>query len=152
MAERPWKFESSRPHQSLEFIKEIQGVSGKVKIQTTLQTTLNHASPRAEKCCHVQLVWRLPTILIASARLGIVVTGASRCSLHGNIVMRILSKRQLKELVLYSPQHIARLEKAGQFPKRVHLGPSRVGWVEAEVLDWLQKRLDRREAPSRHSF
>jgi hypothetical protein len=37
--------------------------------------------------------------------------------------MRILSKRQLKELVLYSPQHIARLEKAGQFPKRVHLGP-----------------------------
>lgn len=33
--------------------------------------------------------------------------------------MRILSKRQLKELVLYSPQHIARLEKAGQFPKRV---------------------------------
>ena len=61
--------------------------------------------------------------------------------------MRILSKCQLKELVLYSPQHIARLERAGQFPKRVHLGPARVGWVEAEVLDWLQKRLDRREAP-----
>jgi prophage regulatory protein len=40
--------------------------------------------------------------------------------------MRILSKRQLKELVLYSPQHVARLEQAGQFPKRVHLGLSRV--------------------------
>ena len=65
--------------------------------------------------------------------------------------MRILSKRQLKELVLYSPQHIARLEKAGQFPQRVNLGPYRVGWVEDEVLDWLQQRLDRREAPSRHS-
>ncbi|MEO1196717.1 MAG: AlpA family phage regulatory protein [Pseudomonadota bacterium] len=51
--------------------------------------------------------------------------------------MRILSKRQVKELVLYSPQHIARLEKAGQFPKRVPLGPNRVGWVESEVLDWL---------------
>ncbi len=36
--------------------------------------------------------------------------------------MRILSKRQLKELVLYSPQHVARLEKAGKFPKRVVLG------------------------------
>jgi hypothetical protein len=36
--------------------------------------------------------------------------------------MRILSKRQLKELVLYSPQHIARLEKVGQFPRRVQLG------------------------------
>ncbi|MBS8271732.1 transcriptional regulator, partial [Halomonas litopenaei] len=35
--------------------------------------------------------------------------------------MRILSKRQVKELVLYSPQHTARLEKAGLFPKRVQL-------------------------------
>lgn len=64
---------------------------------------------------------------------------------HGEIVMRIISKHQLKELVLYSPQHIARLEKAGKFPKRVQLGSNRVGWVEDEVLDWLQKRLDRRE-------
>ncbi|RXV64803.1 transcriptional regulator [Roseovarius sp. A46] len=60
--------------------------------------------------------------------------------------MRILSKRQLKELVLYSPQHISRLEKAGQFPKRVQLGPNRVGWIEDEVLDRLQSRLDERES------
>jgi len=59
--------------------------------------------------------------------------------------MRMISKRQLKELVLYSPQHVARLEKAGKFPLRVQLGPNRVGWVESEVLDWLQKRLDERE-------
>ena len=65
--------------------------------------------------------------------------------------MRILSKRQLKELVLYSPQHIARLEKAGEFPKRIQLGPNRVGWVEEEILNWLQLRIDRREEPSRHS-
>ncbi len=58
--------------------------------------------------------------------------------------MRILSKRQVTELVLYSPQHIARLEKAGQFPKRVPLGPKRVGWVESEVLEWLEERLQRR--------
>ena len=64
--------------------------------------------------------------------------------IYGDIVMRILSKRQLKELVLYSPQHVARLEKAGEFPKRIQLGPNRVGWVEAEVLEWLQSRLDNR--------
>ena len=64
----------------------------------------------------------------------------------GDIVMRILSKRQLKELVLYSPQHVARLEKAGKFPKRVQLGPNRVGWVEDEVMDWLLQRLESREA------
>ncbi len=63
----------------------------------------------------------------------------------GEILMRILSKRQLKELVLYSPQHVARLEKAGTFPLRIHLGPNRVGWVEDEVLNWLQERLDRHE-------
>ncbi len=59
--------------------------------------------------------------------------------------MRILSKRQVTELVLYSPQHIARLEKAGSFPKRVPLGPNRVGWVESEVQDWLEARLLLRE-------
>ena len=62
----------------------------------------------------------------------------------GDFVMRILSTRQVKELVLYSPQHIARLEKAGLFPRRVPLGPNRVGWVEREVLDWLEERLKRR--------
>jgi prophage regulatory protein len=61
------------------------------------------------------------------------------------IVMKIISKRQLKELVLYSPQHIARLEKAGQFPKRVRLGQARVGWIEDEVLDWLKQRIARRD-------
>ena len=59
--------------------------------------------------------------------------------------MRILSKRELRELVLYSPQHITRLEKAGQFPKRIKLGQARVGWIESEVLDWLQERIDSRD-------
>ena len=59
--------------------------------------------------------------------------------------MRILSKRQVKDLVLYSPQHIARLEAAGKFPRRVRLGQNRVGWVEGEVLEWLQSRIDARD-------
>ena len=59
--------------------------------------------------------------------------------------MRILSKRDLKELVLYSPQHIARLEKSGDFPKRVQLGANRVGWIEAEVLEWLDERINDRK-------
>ena len=93
-----------------------------------------------------------PTMLLASTYLGVCRNrGIAMLSFQGNIEMRILSKRQVKELVLYSPQHITRLERAGQFPKRVHLGPARVGWVEAEVLDWLQIRLANRDMPSRHS-
>ncbi|MEN0040709.1 MAG: AlpA family phage regulatory protein [Pseudomonadota bacterium] len=59
--------------------------------------------------------------------------------------MKLLSKHQVKALVLYSPQHIARMEAAGQFPKRVKLGNNRVGWIEEEVLDWLQERIDARD-------
>ena len=55
--------------------------------------------------------------------------------------MKFLSKKQVTALVLYSPAHIARLERDGKFPKRVLLGPSRVGWVEQEVLDWMQSRI-----------
>ena len=61
--------------------------------------------------------------------------------------MRLLSKRQLKEIVLYSPQHIQRLENAGKFPKRVRLGVNRVGWVEDEVYAWLRQRMDARDIP-----
>lgn len=60
--------------------------------------------------------------------------------------MRILSKKDLRALVLYSPAHIDRLEKAGRFPKRVQLGPCRVGWVESEVFDWISQRINERNA------
>jgi prophage regulatory protein len=65
------------------------------------------------------------------------------------MTVRIISKKQLRQLVLYSPAHIDRLEKAGKFPKRVQLGPCRVGWIENEVLDWLQARInERNERPA----
>lgn len=60
-------------------------------------------------------------------------------------MMKFLSKRQVIAMVLYSAQHIARLEAAGQLPKRVQLGDCRVGWIEQEVLDWMQAKIDERE-------
>ncbi len=35
--------------------------------------------------------------------------------------MRLLDKKRLREMVLYSPQHIQRLEDAGRFPKCIRL-------------------------------
>ncbi len=61
--------------------------------------------------------------------------------------MRLLSKKQVREKVLYSPAHIARLEKAGTFPKRVRLGQGRVGWVEQEIDDWLKALIAKRDGP-----
>ena len=60
-------------------------------------------------------------------------------------MMKFLSKRQVIAMVLYSAQHSARLEAAGQFPKRVQLGDCRVGWIEQEVLDWMQAKIDERD-------
>jgi prophage regulatory protein len=62
--------------------------------------------------------------------------------------MRFLSKKQLRVIVLYSPQHIDRLEREGKFPKRVQLGPNRVGWIEEEVYDWIQQRIAERDKPT----
>ena len=58
--------------------------------------------------------------------------------------MRIIDWKKLKEMVPYSRQHIGRLEADERFPKRVQLGQCRVGWVEEEVLRWIQERIDRR--------
>ena len=37
-------------------------------------------------------------------------------------------------------QHAARLEKRGEFPARVQLGPGRVAWREDEIEQWEQNR------------
>jgi len=62
--------------------------------------------------------------------------------------MRLLSKKQVREHVLYSPAHIARLEAAGKFPKRIRLGQGRVGWLEHEVQDWIAQRVSERDNPT----
>ena len=64
--------------------------------------------------------------------------------------LRLLSKKQVKDLVLYSYAQIDRLEKAGQFPKRVRLSSyrtGRVGYLESEILAWIEARLATRSAP-----
>ncbi|MCW5688470.1 MAG: AlpA family phage regulatory protein [Pseudolabrys sp.] len=65
---------------------------------------------------------------------------------------RIIDKKELRKLVPYSLQHIARMEKAGQFPQRIQLGPNRVGWYEHEVLAWMRDRPRAAELKSRASL
>lgn len=58
--------------------------------------------------------------------------------------LKLVTKRELKAVygVPYSPQHIARLEAAGQFPKRIRLGQCRVAWLAKDVEHWIQSRLN----------
>jgi prophage regulatory protein len=59
---------------------------------------------------------------------------------------QLVSKKDLKTIgIPYSFQHIARLEKAGHFPKRIQLGQCRVAWCYKEVSEWIAERIARRD-------
>ena len=58
---------------------------------------------------------------------------------------RIVSAKERRRLVPYSDMHIWRMERAGTFPKRIKLGPNRVGWSLHEVLKWIEARKAERE-------
>ena len=61
---------------------------------------------------------------------------------------QLVSKKELKTVcgIPYTPQHIARLEAAGRFPKRVPLGQNRVAWLLAEIDEWISARISKRDA------
>jgi prophage regulatory protein len=51
---------------------------------------------------------------------------------------RFIDKKGLKAFVPYSSSHITRLEKKGDFPRRIHLGPGRVAWSENDISEWIE--------------
>ena len=64
---------------------------------------------------------------------------------------RLLGFKQLKteKGISYCRMHIDRLEKAGRFPKRVHVGENRVAWIEAEIDGWVDGLVARRDAATK---
>jgi prophage regulatory protein len=53
---------------------------------------------------------------------------------------RIIPAEERRRLVPYSDMQIWRLEQEGRFPKRIRLGPYRVGWSLAEITEWQAAR------------
>jgi len=51
--------------------------------------------------------------------------------------LRIIAWRELSSMIPYTRQHVLRLEKAGKFPRRIQLGPRRVGWLYTEIEAWI---------------
>lgn len=54
--------------------------------------------------------------------------------------MKILSEKEICGLVGVDRSTIRRWERAGQFPKRMNLGPGRIGWAEEEFQEWRDTR------------
>jgi prophage regulatory protein len=63
--------------------------------------------------------------------------------------MRLLRFPQLKDEkgIPWSRMHIDRLEKAGKFPRRIHLGPQTVAWVETEIDELCAQKIASRGEP-----
>ena len=54
--------------------------------------------------------------------------------------MRILKTNEVVKTIGLSKVTIWRMEKAGTFPERINLTNRRVGWIESEILEWLESR------------
>jgi prophage regulatory protein len=59
--------------------------------------------------------------------------------------MRVLRKKLVKEKTGLSFASIDRKERVGDFPARIQLGRKAVGWIEAEIDAWIEKRRDERD-------
>ena len=62
---------------------------------------------------------------------------------------RIVSRREVMDMLGISHMTLRRWEKAGRFPGRIRIGPEkgRVGWRLSQILAWL----DAREAETTNS-
>ena len=67
-------------------------------------------------------------------------------------VERLLSKKQVRDIIGLSYAQIARLEKAGKFPNRIRLTDhprGRCAWLESEIMAWVAKRIALRSVQPR---
>ena len=53
---------------------------------------------------------------------------------------KFLRKPDVRKITNLSDATIYRLEKEGKFPARRIIGKRAVGWLESEVIEWLESR------------
>ena len=62
--------------------------------------------------------------------------------------IKLLQYSELKEThgIRFSRRHLYTLESERKFPKRVPLGENRVGWIESEIVGWIEEKAALRAA------
>lgn len=58
--------------------------------------------------------------------------------------MRVMKLKEVIKTTGLSRSSIYAYMSKGEFPKPIQLGPRAVGWIEEEVREWLQERLNAR--------
>ena len=60
------------------------------------------------------------------------------------MAMKIIKLHDVKKLTTFSISTIYRLASQGKFPKPIKLAERSSGWVEQEVIDYIEERIERR--------
>lgn len=59
---------------------------------------------------------------------------------------RVLTVKEVTQLIGLSRQHLSRMARDGHFPKAMQITRSRIGWRRSVILAWLQEREQHPEA------
>ncbi|MBF4433262.1 AlpA family transcriptional regulator [Vibrio anguillarum] len=59
--------------------------------------------------------------------------------------MKVIRLKEVIELTGLSKSTIYRLTESNKFPKQLSLGERSVGWLESEVKEWLENRINDRK-------
>ncbi|WP_449191579.1 helix-turn-helix transcriptional regulator [Thauera sp.] len=59
--------------------------------------------------------------------------------------LRFIRRREVARLTGFSEGRICELERQGNFPRSVRLSAHSLAYIEAEVLRWMQDRIDERD-------
>ena len=60
------------------------------------------------------------------------------------MAMKIIKLHDVKKLTKFSISTIYRLASQGKFPKPIKLAERSSGWLEQEVIDYIEERIKRR--------
>lgn len=55
---------------------------------------------------------------------------------------RLITRREVESLIGLKRSFIYRAMSLGHFPKPVKIGPKAVRWVEAEIREWIEDRIN----------
>lgn len=54
--------------------------------------------------------------------------------------MNVLRTKAVVKATGLSRTTLWRLERRGDFPKRIRLGPNSTGWIQSEIQEWIESR------------
>ncbi len=62
------------------------------------------------------------------------------------IAPRLIRRSDVQKITGLGASSIYQLQRENDFPQSIQLSERRVAWIESEVLDWIQNRINARTA------